>query len=60
MILLVPFVDLKKQYMSIKTDIDKDGLKSNKKYITVFALFTLIPSVLISIFSLFLFSFALE
>ena len=45
---------------AIKTDIDKDGLKSNKKYITVFALFTLIPSVLISIFSLFLFSFALE
>ena len=45
---------------AIKTDIDKDGLKSNKKYITVFALFTLIPSVLISTFSLFLFSFALE
>ena len=45
---------------AIKTDIDKDSLKSNKKYITVFALFTLIPSILISIFSLFLFSFALE
>ncbi len=45
---------------AIKSDIDKDGLKSNKKYITYFALFTLIPSVLISIFSLFLFSFALE
>ncbi len=45
---------------SIKTDIDKDGLKSNKKYITYFSLFTLIPSILISIFSLFLFSFALE
>jgi len=45
---------------SIKNDIDKDGLTSNKKYITFFSLFTLIPSVLISIFSLFLFSFALE
>ncbi len=45
---------------AIKSDIDKDGLKSNKKYITYFALFTLIPSILISIFSLFLFSFALE
>ena len=45
---------------SIKTDIDKDGLKSNKRYITYFSLFTLIPSILISIFSLFLFSFALE
>ena len=36
------------------------GTWAPKKYITVFALFTLIPSVLISIFSLFLFSFALE
>ncbi|WP_435148191.1 ATP-binding protein [Candidatus Pelagibacter bacterium nBUS_32] len=51
------FVEIKK---AIKSDIDKDGLNSNKKYITYFALFTLIPSVLISIFSLFLFSFALE
>ncbi len=45
---------------SIKTDIDIDGINSNKKYITYFSLFTLIPSILISIFSLFLFSFALE
>ena len=51
------FFEIKK---SIKTDIDKDGLTSNKKYITYFSLFTLIPSILISIFSLFLFSFALE
>ena len=51
------FLEIKK---SIKNDIDKDGLKSNKKYITYFSLFTLIPSILISIFSLFLFSFALE
>ena len=45
---------------TIKNDIDSDGLQSNKKYITFFSLFTLIPSILISIFSLFLFSFALE
>jgi two-component system nitrogen regulation sensor histidine kinase NtrY len=45
---------------AIKNDIDTDGLKSNKRYITYFALFTFIPSILISIFSLFLFSFALE
>jgi len=51
------FLEVKK---AIRNDIDKDGLKSNKKYITYFALFTFIPSVLISIFSLFLFSFALE
>ena len=51
------FLEIKK---AIKNDIDKDGLNSNKKYITYFALFTLTPSLLISIFSLFLFSFALE
>ena len=51
------FIEIKK---SIKNDIDKDGLTSNKKYITYFSLFTLIPSILISVFSLFLFSFALE
>ena len=51
------FNEIKK---TIKNDIDKDGLSSNKRYITYFSLFTLIPSVLISIFSLFLFSFALE
>ena len=51
------FFEIKK---SIKIDIDIDGLSSNKKYITYFSLFTLIPSILISVFSLFLFSFALE
>ncbi len=51
------FIEIKS---AINNDIDKDGLNSNKKYITYFGLFTLIPSVLISIFSLFLFSFALE
>ena len=51
------FLEVKR---SIKIDIDKDGLKSNKRYITYFSLFTLIPSILISVFSLFLFSFALE
>ena len=51
------FFEIKK---SIKNEIDVKGSKSNKKYITFFSLFTLIPSILISIFSLFLFSFALE
>tara|TARA_B100002052_G_scaffold37217_1_gene29342 strand:+ start:4 stop:1791 length:1788 start_codon:yes stop_codon:yes gene_type:complete len=54
---LYVFIEIKR---SIKNDIDVEGSKSNKKYITFFALFTLIPSILISIFSLFLFSFALE
>ena len=57
LLFLFIFFEIKK---TIKSDIDQEGLKSNKKYITYFALFTLIPSVLISIFSLFLFSFALE
>ena len=57
LLFLFIFLEIKK---TIKNDIDKDGLKSNKKYITYFALFTFIPSLLISIFSLFLFSFALE
>ena len=57
LLFILIFVEIKR---AIKNDIDKDGLKSNKKYITYFALFTLIPSLLISIFSLFLFSFALE
>ena len=45
---------------SLKYDINADGSKANKKYIAFFSLFTLIPSILISVFSLFLFSFALE
>ena len=45
---------------SLKADINEDGSKANKKYIAFFSLFTLIPSILISVFSLFLFSFALE
>ena len=57
LLFILIFLEIKK---SIKNDIDKDGLSSNKRYITYFSLFTLIPSILISIFSLFLFSFALE
>ena len=57
LIFIIIFFEIKK---SIKNDIDRDGLSSNKRYITYFSLFTLIPSILISAFSLFLFSFALE
>ena len=45
---------------SLKNDMNIRGSVANRKYITFFSLFTLIPSILISIFSLFLFSFALE
>ena len=55
--LVVIFIQIKN---SLNMDIDVKGSKTNRKYIAFFALFTLIPSILISIFSLFLFSFALE
>ena len=45
---------------SIRNEIVIEGSRANRKYITFFSLFTLIPSILISVFSLFLFSFALE
>tara|TARA_B100002052_G_scaffold295425_1_gene321902 strand:+ start:631 stop:2394 length:1764 start_codon:yes stop_codon:yes gene_type:complete len=45
---------------SIKANINVKGSVANRKYIVFFSLFTLIPSILISAFSLFLFSFALD
>ena len=45
---------------SLKIDVDVSGSKANIKYITFFGLFTLIPSLLISLFSLFLLTFALD
>ena len=51
------FIEIKN---SLKNDMNVRGSIANRKYITFFSLFTLIPSILIAIFSLFLFSFALE
>ena len=51
------FIDIKN---SIKNNINVRGSIANRKYIISFALFTLIPSLLIAIFSLFIFTFALE
>jgi len=51
------FIEVKN---SLKIDVDISGSKANRKYITFFALFTLIPSILISLFSLFLLSYALD
>ncbi len=51
------FIDIKN---SIKNNINVRGSIANRKYILSFALFTLIPSLLIAIFSLFIFSFALD
>ena len=60
LLLLLFFMIFKEVRNSLKIDIDISGAKSNIKYITFFALFTLIPSILISLFSLFLLSFALD
>ena len=54
---IIIFVEVKN---SFKNNINVRGSIANRKYIIFFSLFTLIPSLLISIFSLFLFSFALE
>ena len=51
------FFDIKS---SIKNNINVRGSVANRKYILSFGLFTLIPSLLIAVFSLFIFSFALE
>tara|TARA_Y100001970_G_C14251565_1_gene872273 strand:+ start:2231 stop:4009 length:1779 start_codon:yes stop_codon:yes gene_type:complete len=51
------FIDIRN---SIKNNINVRGSVANRKYIVSFALFTLIPSLLIAIFSLFIFSFALD
>ncbi len=51
------FIDIKN---SIKNNINVRGSVANRKYIISFGLFTLIPSFLIAIFSLFIFSFALD
>ena len=54
---IIIFIEVKN---SLKDDINIGTKTSGGKYIGFFTLFTLIPSILISIFSLFLFSFALE
>ena len=45
---------------SLKENLNVRGSVANKKYVIFFSLFTLIPSLLISIFSLFIFSYALN
>ena len=54
---IIIFLEVKN---SLREDLKIKGSKANIKYITFFSFFTLIPSVLISVFSLFLFSFALD
>ena len=60
LLILLFFMIFSEVRTSLKVDVDVSGSKANRKYITFFALFTLIPSILISLFSLFLLSFALD
>ena len=60
LLLLLFYMIFKEVRSSLRIDIEISGSRANRKYITFFALFTLIPSVLISLFSLFLLSFALD
>ena len=60
LLILLFFMIFSEVRNSLKIDVDVSGSKANRKYITFFALFTLIPSILISLFSLFLLSFALD
>ena len=60
LLLLLFYMIFKEVKASLKIDVELNELKANRKYITFFALFTLIPSILISLFSLFLLSFALD
>ena len=60
LLLILFYMIFKEVNSSLKVDVDVSGTKANLKYITFFALFTLIPSILISLFSLFLLSFALD
>ena len=54
---IIIFIEIKN---SLKENLNVRGSIANKKYVIFFALFTLIPSLLISVFSLFIFSFALN
>ena len=55
--IIIIFTEVKN---SLKVDVNFGQANSSTKYIGFFISFTLIPSILISVFSLFLFSFALE
>jgi len=60
LLLMLFYMIFKEVNASLRIDVDASGTRANRKYITFFALFTLIPSILISLFSLFLLSFALD
>ena len=60
--LLLIFFSLifKNFYRFYYTEKNKKGSQTNLKYISVFSLFTVIPSLIVAIFSLFIFNFGIQ
>ena len=61
-LVLLFFIIIFFEILSVVRDKNNENVssKANIRYVTFFSLSTLLPSILIAIFSLFLFSFALE
>ncbi len=61
-LLLIFFFLIFKNFLRFYTEgkKNKSGSQTNLKYISLFSLFTLIPSLLVAIFSLFIFNFGLQ
>ena len=60
LIVFFSLISLQGYKIYISNKRNKTGSKTNIKYITLFALFTFLPSFIIAIFSLFLFNFGVE
>ena len=60
LLLVLFYMIFKEVRNSLKVDVDISGSSTNRKYITFFFFFSLIPSILISLFSFFFLSFALD
>jgi len=60
LIIFFSLISLQGYKIYISNKRNKTGSKTNIKYISLFALFTFLPSFIIAIFSLFLFNFGVE
>ena len=62
LLLLVFFYLIFKNFLRFYTagKSNKSGSQTNLKYVSLFSLFTLIPSLLVAVFSLFIFNFGLQ
>ena len=62
LLLLIFFYLILKNFLRFYTagKSNKSGSQTNLKYVSLFSLFTLIPSLLVAVFSLFIFNFGLQ